>query len=87
MEADGNSMPCDYCKEYGHLESECRLKKTERRLDLAIGCFFGIFLIPWFLLGAVAGATWSALRKGFLFAGGFWDRWVEMVRGPKGGGS
>lgn len=87
MEADGNSGACGYCEEYGHQESDCRWRKTERKLDLAICFFVGLFLMPLALIGAVAGAAWSALRAGFTLSANFWDRWKALIRGPKGDGS
>lgn len=67
-------MKCTYCNSDTHLEIDCPVRKNERRNEKALGWFFVCLLFPFWLIGAFAGAAWSALRAGFDFCG---DAWPE----------
>jgi hypothetical protein len=81
MEADGSSSNfCGYCNRSGHRTEECRERSNDRRLEIALGCFVGLLLVPFaafgYVLGIVAGSVFSGIRSGFMY----WPIWVQGMK-------
>lgn len=76
-------MKCGYCEKFDHLESSCPTKKGDRRTEVGMGCFFMVFMIPFYILGLFAGVAWSALSTGFKFSDGMWPQTWNAIRGKR----
>jgi len=81
MEADGSSGNfCGYCEKPGHQSDQCREQVSDRRIEVVIGCFIGLFLVPaacvGFILGFLGSAAWGGIRYGF----DSWPKWVAQMK-------
>lgn len=76
-------MKCGYCDKLDHLESSCPIKKADRRREVGVGCFFMVFMIPFYLLGLLGGVAWSALTSGFKVIDGMWPQTWNAIRGKR----
>lgn len=81
MEADGSSDgTCGYCNRVGHRTEECREQSNDRRLEVAFGCLIGLILVPFavigYIAGIAAGALWGGLSVGFRYFG----EWVKDMK-------
>lgn len=82
-EGSSETMKCEYCDKLDHLESSCPTRKTDRRTEVGMGCFFTVLLAPFYLVGMVGGFVWSAAKAGFEFGDGMWPQTWNAIRGKK----
>lgn len=80
------TFKCDYCESTTHAEVDCAKKKTDRSVEVAIGCVTVFFLWIPALLGGIAGAMWGAMQSGFKFTEDFWPEAWRWIRGKKKNG-
>lgn len=76
-------MKCEYCDKLDHLESSCPSKKADKRKEIGLGLFFISILGPLWIIGAILGGVWSALKEGFQFSDGMWPQTWTAIRGKK----
>lgn len=76
-------MKCDYCEGEDHLLSACPTKAGARRNEVAGGCAFIAFLAPFYVVGIIAGAIWSAAKAGISAAENIWPTAWKRVRDRK----
>lgn len=83
QEATKETMKCQYCEKFDHLESSCPTKRGDRRTELGMGCFFVGLLAPFWFIGMLGGFVWSAVKSGFQFGDGMWPQTWTAIRGKK----
>lgn len=80
---------CEYCGSYAHAEADCRDAKSDRRMELLLGCCMFALILPFAFIGMLAGWAWSGLSAGFMFSKDGWaETWrflrKKMARTPDG---
>jgi hypothetical protein len=81
MEADGSSGNfCGYCNKPGHQADQCRDQASDRRLEIALGCVAGLFLVPFAFIGFILGFIGSAALGGIRYGFDSWPKWTVQMK-------
>ncbi len=77
------NFKCMYCDSETHAEVDCAKKKNDRLVEVGLGWFFTVILLPFALLGSIAGAAWGAMKAGFKTFEGMWPEARTALRGKE----